>query len=312
MARRSKRVKPITRTAQLQQALKLFLDDYENLNLRQRVDCLIEPNFMLRDIGSSLMPKKYAGSARQRILFYLKEFVGEKVRGEELMVVSGISEYARRIRELRVEHGWQIISGLTLKDMAESENQEDAEGIPKLKPDEYILLNRDRDEDAAARWKSAKAIRNEKLSVQNKILKYLKENVGKPISGEELKYLAKDKSEWARRVRELRTEQGWSVATKSTGRPDLPVGIYVLEDLRQAPEHDRHIKDDVRGRVLRRDEYKCQDCDWSRDIWHPDDPRHLEVHHLVMHAKGGENTEANLITLCNICHDVRHRSKNMV
>jgi hypothetical protein len=33
---------------------------------------------------------------------------------------------------------------------------------------------------------------------------------------EELKYLAKDKKEWARRVRELRTEQGWPIVTKKT------------------------------------------------------------------------------------------------
>ena len=39
----------------------------------------------------------------------------------------------------------------------------------------------------------------------------------------------------------------------------------------------------------------------------PSDPRHLELHHVKAHVKGGENTETNLTTLCNICHDDRHR-----
>jgi hypothetical protein len=39
------------------------------------------------------------------------------IEGHELMVISGIGEYARRIRELRVEHGWPIISGVAPKDI---------------------------------------------------------------------------------------------------------------------------------------------------------------------------------------------------
>jgi hypothetical protein len=39
--------------------------------------------------------------------------------GEELAVVSGISEWARRVRELRVQFGWPILSDITAKQMAE-------------------------------------------------------------------------------------------------------------------------------------------------------------------------------------------------
>ena len=81
----------------------------------------------------------------------------------------------------------------------------------------------------------------------------------------------------ARRVRELRTEFGWPVATKLTGRPDLGIGIYILQADRQGPEHDRHIPDDLRGKVLRRDEYKCCECGWSHDEWNPSDPWFLEL-----------------------------------
>src|SRR4051812_39299084 len=47
--------------------------------------------------------------AAPRILAYLKDHVGEVVSGEELRAASGfIGEWARRVRELNVEHGWDI------------------------------------------------------------------------------------------------------------------------------------------------------------------------------------------------------------
>lgn len=311
--RRSKIADVSALAADLQQRITSFhgvlkADD----TLRGRTKALVPIHHLIRDLGSSLVPDKSAKSGRARILYYLKAHIGQVIHGDELMVVSGISEYGRRARELRVEYGWQVMTGNTINDIREDdESAADLKELPSLKPDEYILLSDQQDTDAARRWKIAKEIRNEKISVLKKILKYLQLNVGKPISGEELRYIAKDTSEWARRVRELRTQYGWSVVTKATGRPDLPVGVYLLEDLRQAPEHDRNIKDEVRGIVLRRDKYKCQDCDWSRDIWNPDDPRHLEVHHVIMHVEGGANTAENLITLCNICHDVRHRKEKV-
>lgn len=304
MARRSQKSDPFRLCNDLVKELQDLSTKLSNLGLKLRVLALVKAHYLLRDLGSSLIEDESAQSARDRILFYLRENVGQIVHGDELMVVSGISEYARRIRELRVEHGWSIISGATIKDMNEDDEEND---IPSLKPDEYILLSAEQDTDAARRWKIAKELRaNKSLSVRNKIIEYFRQNIDKPVTGEELRYLASDKSEWARRVRELRTEFGWPIVTKATGRPDLPVGVYVLEEDKQAMPHDRQIKDAVRRAVLMRDKYKCHDCNWNRDLWSKDDPRHLEVHHLIMHSKGGSNTEENLLTLCNICHDVRH------
>lgn len=47
------------------------------------------------------------GAARDRIRTYLIDKVGEIIPGEELAEVAGISEWARRLRELRAE-GMQI------------------------------------------------------------------------------------------------------------------------------------------------------------------------------------------------------------
>jgi 5-methylcytosine-specific restriction endonuclease McrA len=50
-------------------------------------------------------------SARQRILdYFLSKGVGAVVTKEELMEVARISDWARRVRELRDEYGWQISS----------------------------------------------------------------------------------------------------------------------------------------------------------------------------------------------------------
>ena len=105
----------------------------------------------------------------------------------------------------------------------------------------------------------------------------------------------------------MRTEEGWQITTHATGRPDLPIGVYVLESSRQSPAHDQKISDPVRRAVLVRDKYVCTQCGWSQKQWNPADPRHLELHHVQPHISGGANTADNLITLCNICHDDKHR-----
>lgn len=71
----------------------------------------------------------------------------------------------------------------------------------------------------------------------------------------------------------------------------------------------RHIPDPIRGAVLKRDKYRCNQCGWSHNDWNRSDPRHLELHHKKEHAQGGENTEENLITVCTVCHDDIHRKR---
>lgn len=287
-----------------------FEHELKKDDLRQKVLALIPLFQNLREIGKSLIPSNLASSARSRILYYFKKYPYKIINGNELLVVSAIQEYARRVRELRVQFGWSIISGKTAGEMAdEGEFPLKDVDVSFMKPDDYILLSETEDREAAHRWNIANEIRKKDEAVRTKILHYFKANVGKSVTGEELRYVANDKTEWARRVRELRTEYGWPIITKNTGNPELPVGSYILESLRQSPEHDRRIPDSVRGLVLRRDEYKCTKCGWSHKDWNRSDPRHLELHHLQAHAKGGENTEKNLITVCTVCHDKIHKKK---
>jgi hypothetical protein len=293
-----------------------FADELRKEDLRDKVVALIPAFHMLRDLGSSLMPVSDGRSARDRILAYLLKYPHQIIDGDELAVISGISEWARRVRELRVEFGWWIYSGYTFADIAadaaNAGDQAELAGVEAIhiRPDQYILMRTEEDRDAAYRWNVLNEIRGKKVSVTDKLLEYFRRNVGKQITGEELKYLAGDAKEWARRIRELRTEAGWPIVTKNSGREDLAVGVYVLEEDRQAEEHDRHIPDDVRVAVLKRDNFSCtwENCGWNRTMLSPEDPRKfLELHHITHHKNKGANTVENLRTLCNVHHDQLHR-----
>jgi predicted restriction endonuclease len=94
------------------------------------------------------------------------------------------------------------------------------------------------------------------------------------------------------------------------GRSDLPVGTYVLDEDKQAPEHDRRIPDDVRVEVLSRDGFACQVCGWTRAQLDPADPRKfIELHHVKAHVDRGDNSAENLIALCNVHHDQVHAGR---
>ncbi len=312
MARRSNPSDPTVLRQELIALLQNFETQLENPELRVKVIGLVPSFHKLRDLGCSLMPEIDSSSGRERILAYFKKYLGQIINGDEFMVVSGIHDYPRRVRELRKQDGWQIISGRTAKEMhQEGELPVEGVDVSSMKPDDYILASDYQDKEAAFRWQFANGIRKKKTSIQEKVIEFMRKNVGNQINGEELRYVANDKSEWARRVRELRTEQGWPILTKASGRPDLPVGVYVLESERQSPPHDRDISDPVRNVVLRRDNYHCIKCDWHHELWNRSDPRHLELHHKIHHADGGENTAENLITVCTICHDEIHRNERI-
>lgn len=293
MARRSKQDRPEVIRTKLIDLLTHFKSKLDENDLRQQVRALVPAHHLLRDLGSSLLIKDDVTSARDRILAYLKKYPRQMISGDELMVIAGISEYARRIRELRVQMGWPIMSTSMLK-IAVNDDKDALLSIgisnaEELKADHYILVQDKQDKETAYRWNLANAIRKSNVSVRDKLLEFLRKNVGKAVTGEELQYLAKNNTEWARRVRELRTEFGWPIVTRNTGNPDLPVGVYMLEEDRQAPEHDRKIPDPIRAKVLERDHYQCRMCHWTHDKKNPSDPRSfLELHHIKHHAKGGE------------------------
>lgn len=305
--------------AVLQQRLATLVDNFGSIlqkgDIREQVLALVPIYQALRGLGASVLPDDDTGSGRARILAYFRRNVGQIISTNELMVVAGIGDYPRRIRELRKQYGWPIMSGARLRMLASDELTEDgldsAPTSEEMDVDEYVLLEDVQDHNAALRWKQANEIRNSSLAVRDRVLAYLRASVGQRVTGEELAYVAKGASDWPRRTRELRTEYGWPVVTRQSGRPDLPTGVYVLEEDRQSEPHDRRIPDPIRRAALVRDGYRCQHigCGWHHSMWNPADPRHLELHHRIHHAMGGQNTLDNLITLCNVHHDEVHRNE---
>jgi len=115
--------------------------------------------------------------ARDRILRYLQLTVGKIVDKEELSGVSGIYEWARRVRELRVEEGWPISS---------NENRSD------LRPGQYLLEALAPDMALRERWQTANRIRRRGGLPAERVLKFMQANVGRPVSQDELYYVSKD------------------------------------------------------------------------------------------------------------------------
>jgi len=113
MPRRPRIVEISELVAHINGQLDAFRVNYDQLSLRQRVERLVELRHCSDDLGVSVLHDSIEchKSAKSRIEAYLISNVGKKVHGDKLAVVSGISEYGRRIRELRVEHGYAIYTG---------------------------------------------------------------------------------------------------------------------------------------------------------------------------------------------------------
>lgn len=123
MPRRAKQGDPAVLREKLISLLTNFSEELKKDDLRPKVIALVPAFHVLRDLGSSLIPKEIAPSARDRILAYFRQYPYTVIDGEELMVVSGIGEYARRVRELRVEYGWWIYSGETFKNIVQDKKK---------------------------------------------------------------------------------------------------------------------------------------------------------------------------------------------
>ena len=96
MARQPKRNDPAALLRRLEDLLANFERESQSSDLHRKVLALVPANTALRSLGSSLIDKQYAKSARDRILFYLRKYPRTIISGNELMVVAGIGEWARR------------------------------------------------------------------------------------------------------------------------------------------------------------------------------------------------------------------------
>jgi hypothetical protein len=228
---------------------------------------------------------------RKRILEYFQARLGHDVAGEELAAASGIQEWARRVRELRVEEGWDIV---------------------EVGDSVYRLESASPNEERALRWRVANSIRREPGSATNRIKSFLEVFEGEIVTRDQIDYVAKIK-EGSRRVRELRDEYGWPI-NSYIDEPDLRPGEYRLVSIDPADRRDprqRLYPEGLRERIFERDNYTCDECGRNREkaLAAGDTRFYLEIHHKTAVAEELDalapeelNDESNLLTLCHRDH----------
>jgi biotin operon repressor len=200
------------------------------------------------------------GGARQRILRYLMAHRGEWVSSAELAAVSEIGEWARRIRELRVEQGYDVEEG----------------------GGRYRLLSETPDAERRDRYKTVTRLRGSDEPAADRIRELFEELVGKAVTADELDRVAHGRG-GAGIARELRDHELLPIES-SADAPDLGTGEHRLVSAREVDRlhpSQRLFPEDLRRQVFTRDRYTCRSCRRRRDSVNPrDDVFYLVVRHL--------------------------------
>lgn len=143
------------------------------------------------------------------------------------------------------------------------------------------------------------------MGARDKLRKHFLANVGKVMSTAELRKVAGGITEWARRIRELRNEEGFQILTHND-RSDLKPGQYLLLDPKPKPAFQREVSKELRAQVLDRNGFTCQMCGAVAGELHPDDSgrkTRLHIGHIVDKSMGGSDDLANLRAICSVCNE---------
>lgn len=145
-----------------------------------------------------------------------------------------------------------------------------------------------------------------RVSAKNKLRAFFLDNIGQVVTARQLQEVVGEVSEWARRVRELRDEEGWPILTNNdTNR--LRPGEYLLRET-PVPRADlvfrRNMSARLRAEVLDRNGFTCQMCGLTPGDIDPDTNRKVRLHvgHIVDKSLGGRDELSNLRTLCSTCN----------
>lgn len=137
------------------------------------------------------------------------------------------------------------------------------------------------------------------------ILAYFLENIGKVLDSRDIQAASGGAVEWARRVRELRDEEGYQILSHKD-RADLKPGQYLLETDHRVPAFKREVSKETRAYVLERNGYTCQMCGLAAgdpDPFNPSRTVRLTMGHIVDKSKGGDDSRQNLRAICTNCNE---------
>ena len=142
---------------------------------------------------------------------------------------------------------------------------------------------------------------------KERIRQFFLANVGRVVTSIELRDAAgTDVSEWARRVRELREDEGWQILT-SNNDAGLKTGEYLLKEAppeKSNVRFSRNISKRLRAEVLDRNGFTCQMCGLTPSDIDPETGRKVRMHigHILDKSFGGKEELSNLRALCSTCN----------
>lgn len=146
-----------------------------------------------------------------------------------------------------------------------------------------------------------------KVGSKERIRRFFLANIGRVVTSIELRDAAgAGVSEWARRVRELREEEGWRIITNNDS-VSLKPGEYVLKE-KPSQKRDvafsRCISAKLRAEVLDRNGFTCQMCGLTPGDVDPNTNRKVRLHvgHIKDKSLGGKDELSNLRALCSTCN----------
>lgn len=137
------------------------------------------------------------------------------------------------------------------------------------------------------------------------ILEFFLKNIGKVLDSRQIQEASGGASEWARRVRELRNEQGYQILSHKD-RGNLKPNQYLLETVKRLPAFARNISKETRAWVLERNGYTCQMCGIAAgdpDPFNVSRTIRLTMGHIIDKSKGGDDSPQNLRTVCTNCNE---------
>jgi len=140
---------------------------------------------------------------------------------------------------------------------------------------------------------------------RSKLRQHFLANLGKILDASDLRVVSGGISEWARRVRELRTEEGYQILTHND-LSNLKPGQYLLNDAKPRPAFERNISKETRAFVLDRNGFTCQQCGAVAGEQHPFDTSRttrLQIGHVIDKSLGGSDDASNLRALCSVCNE---------
>ncbi len=137
------------------------------------------------------------------------------------------------------------------------------------------------------------------------ILEFFLQNIGKVLESRQIQTASGGASEWARRVRELRNEDGYQILSHKD-RSDLKPNQYLMESAKRIPAFTRNISKETRAWVLERNGYTCQMCGLAAgdiDPYNPTRTVRLTMGHILDKSKGGDDSPQNLRAICTNCNE---------